>query len=141
VAGPPDDDDDGDFSIQLAPYPKAANPTMELETSDLANMAQSGVAETKPNLVIQLDTGQTVELAPGWSQGHATSNAAAAAMPSIIVEADIVPPPLPQVAPAAPRPRAAPAPRRSGTWLVVLLYLLSAAALALALYERFGWPP
>jgi hypothetical protein len=52
----------------------------------------------------------------------------------------IVPPP----APARPLPRAAtPAPaagdepRRGGLWLVILLYILSAAALGFAIYERF----
>jgi hypothetical protein len=49
------------------------------------------------------------------------------------------------VAPVAPatrphrpsQPHAIGQPRRGGLWLVVLLYLLSAGALAYAIYERF----
>jgi hypothetical protein len=52
----------------------------------------------------------------------------------------IVPPPAParSVPPRAATPLPAPAeePRR-GLWLVILLYILSAAALAFAIYERF----
>jgi hypothetical protein len=136
VAGPPkDDDDDGDFSIQLNPYPvKPVGPTMELQTSDLANMAQSGVASAKPNLMIQLDTGETVELGPGWSQER--GGRGSEPPPSIIVELHPethVPAPLPRPPPvAAPRE-----PRSPGVALVVIVYVIASVALGLAIYERF----
>ena len=53
----------------------------------------------------------------------------------------IVPPPAParSVPPRAATPLPAPdeVPRRGGLWLVILLYILSAAALGFAIYERF----
>lgn len=60
----------------------------------------------------------------------------------IIISAGSIAPSQP-VAPVAPRPRRpskAPTtaePKQGGLWLVILLYLLSAAALAYAIYERF----
>ncbi|MGE5181005.1 MAG: hypothetical protein ACM31C_03040 [Acidobacteriota bacterium] len=119
--------DDGDFAIQLNPIPGAPNPTMELETADLANMEQSGEAIARPNLVIQLESGKTVELGPGWSHGdHA---------PKVIV-ADEVLGSRPAVEP--PRQQPIPLPRKDGgAWLVVFVYLLATAALAAAIYERY----
>jgi hypothetical protein len=48
-------------------------------------------------------------------------------------------PPRPTLRPAPPVVRAPmpEAPRRSGAWLVVLVYLLSTAALGYAIWERF----
>ena len=59
----------------------------------------------------------------------------------IIISAEPIAPPT-QVAPAAPRaqrPSQLPVaePRRGGLGLVIAVYILSAAALAYAIYERF----
>ena len=123
-------DDDGDFSIQLNPIPGAPNPTMELETADLANMEQSGEAIARPKLVIQLESGKTVELPHGWSQK--TDDA-----PKVIVADEAALGSRPAVAPVA-RPATIPRPKRDhSVWLVVLAYLLASAALAAAIYERY----
>ena len=122
-------DDDGDFAIQLNPIPGAPNPTMELETADLANMEQSGEAIARPKLVIQLESGRTVELPAGWSQK--TDDA-----PKVIV-ADQALGSRPAVAPVD-RPAAIPRRKKDhSVWLVVFAYLLAAAALAAAIYERY----
>jgi hypothetical protein len=136
VAGPPDDDD-GDYAISMTPYPKVANPTIELNTSDLANMEQSGVAQAKPNLVIQLDGGRTVELEPGWSQKHDDRKVVVDDVASVIVETEPRAPVTPAAVAASRElaPRAAP--QRSGAWLVVAMYVLALTALGLAIYERF----
>ena len=142
VAQPPDDDD-ADYSLDFAPPDNALHPTMELQTSDLLNLQQAGVATAKPNLVIQLDGGETIELQPGWSQVPETSRVVVDDTPSVILAAEpalrIPPAPAPvqPLRPAVPREIAPP---RSGRWLVVIVYVLAAAALALALYERFGLP-
>ena len=103
------------------------NPTMELETADLANMEQTGEAIARPNLVIQLESGKTVELGPGWSQK--TDDA-----PKVIVADDT----LGARHVPAPAPAQVPMRRRDGSaWLVVLVYLLATAALAAAIYERY----
>ena len=60
-------------------------PTMELETADLKEMALSGEAKAKPNLVIQTGDGRVLELEPGWSQGGGSE--------SIIVDDGLVPEP------------------------------------------------
>jgi hypothetical protein len=142
VARPPKPDDDGgDFSIQLNPFPKVTSPTQELDTSDLANMAQSGEASAKPNLMIQLEGGQVLELQPGWSQERdPTSSVVVEETPSVIVAG-----PAPAAARQAPArvvlpPPPAPAPvaaQRSSVWPVVIVYIIAAAALGLAIYERY----
>ncbi len=122
-------DGDGDFSIQLNPIPGAPNPTMELETADLANMEQSGEAIARPKLVIQLESGKTVELPHGWSQKTDDS-------PKVII-ADEALGSRPAVAPV-PQPVAVPRIKKDhSVWLVVFAYLLASAALAAAIYERY----
>ena len=101
---------------------------MELETSELANMAQSGHVQTKPNLVIQLASGRTVELQPGWSQRDEPGSVVVDAGPSVIV--------APERGPLVSAPVTAPALRGSGLWLVVIVYALATTALAFAIYER-----
>ena len=60
---------------------------------------------------------------------------------SIVVTPSLgaMPPAVPRPAPPVPIRTAVPAeaPRRGGVWLVVLVYLLSAAALGYAIWERF----
>jgi hypothetical protein len=64
--------------------------------------------------------------------------------PSVIVDPSakaVVPVNVQRVSPTRPKLRdvgPATAHTSSGTWFVVLIYLLSAGALAYALYERFG---
>jgi hypothetical protein len=129
--------DDDDFAIQLNPIPGAPNPTMELETADLANMEQSGEAIARPNLVIQLESGKTVELQPGWSQGggEGSSSVIVDNSQNVVVASQAV-----GTQPVRERPRAVAelAPRKTGgAWLVVIVYVLATAALAAAIYERY----
>jgi hypothetical protein len=112
---------------------------MELETADLKEMALSGEAHAKPNLVIQTGDGRVLELQPGWSQDIPRQSDSQPGMPSIIIDDGLMPQPaeVRRVAPRKPRLRTEPTRSGSGTWVVVLAYLLAATALALAIYERF----
>jgi hypothetical protein len=56
---------------------------------------------------------------------------AKAVTPATVQRVSPTRPKLRDVGPAAPR-------ASSGSWFVILIYLLSAGALAYALYERFG---
>lgn len=114
------------------------SPTMELETADLKEMGIVGEAKAKPNLVIQTGDGRVLELQPGWSQ-DIPAQGDTGGTPSIIVDDGLLPQPaqVRRVVPRQPRLRTEPTRRGTGAWLVVLVYLLSAAALGLAIYERF----
>jgi len=115
---------------------------MELETADLKEMGISGEAKAKPNLVIQTGDGRVLELQPGWSQSAPGPHPEDGGTPSIIVDDGLSSPPQQsaRVQPRQPLPRTRTEPtaeRRGGAWLVVLVYVLSAAALGFAIYERF----
>lgn len=144
-------DDGGDFSIQLNPFPNApqAAPAAppaprkrrvskrprpidaDEPTEGTPNMAVAGVAQAKPNLMIQLENGNVVELQPGWSQ-QADASVVVDEQPKVIVSPAT---PVPRV--TAPMSFAEPRGRGSGMWLVVVMYLLASAALAAAIYERW----
>jgi hypothetical protein len=130
---------DGDFVIPLGSDGNVPAPTMELETADLKEMGITGEAYAKPNLVIQTGDGRVLELQPGWSQGGQSPIAADA--PSIIVDDALGAAPVQhaRIQPRQPlsRTRTEPSHGRGGAWLVVLVYVLSATALGLAIYERF----
>lgn len=132
---------EGDFAIPLGPDGNVPAPTMELETADLKEMGISGEAMAKPNLVIQTGDGRVLELQPGWSQGGPGAAPEDGGTPSIIVDdglATASPTPVAtrRVAPHQPRLQTEPT-KQGGAWLVVVVYLLSATALGLAIYERF----
>ncbi len=145
-------DEGGDFSIQLNPFPTAPAQTpapppvprkrraastrpkpidADEPTEGTPNMAVAGVAQAKPNLVIQLENGRVVELQPGWSQ-QPDASVVVDDQPKVIVSA---PAPAPRV--TAPMSFAEPRGRGSGMWLVVVMYLMASAALAAAIYERW----
>jgi hypothetical protein len=105
-------------------------------------MGISGEASAKPNLVIQTGDGRLLELQPGWSQAAPGPAPEDGGTPSIIIDDGLAAPAVerPRVPPRQPLPRtlAEPTPvKRGGPWLVVLVYVLSAAALGFAIYERF----
>jgi hypothetical protein len=136
----------GDFAIELNPLPDPQAPTAPKkkkkkkrpkpppepdDTEGTPNMAVSGVASAKPNLMIQLEDGQVVELQPGWSQAPEGS-IVVDDQPKVIVSSATAAPRV-----TAPMSFAEPRSRRSGLWLVVLVYLAAGAALVAAIYERF----
>ena len=139
-AKPPDE---GDFTIDLrtgaeTSEPKAVAPTLELETSDLKEMAQSGEARAKAQLLIQTRAGKLLELEPGWS--HDTPSPDGGGTPSIVVSEELAPEHAAVVSrtPAIPRAtRKQSTPARSGRWLVVFVYIVATTALGLAICERF----
>jgi hypothetical protein len=143
-------DDGGDFAIQLNPFPtapqgdapapaprkrrvsKRPKPVDADEpTEGTPNMSVAGVAQAKPNLMIQLENGRVVELQPGWSQ---TPDASIVVddQPKVIVAGAT---PVPRV--TAPMKFAEPRGSGSGMWLTVVMYLMASAALAAAIYERW----
>jgi len=146
-------DDGGDFAIQLNPFPtppqgeappapapaprkrrpsKRPKPIDADEpTEGTPNMSVAGVAQAKPNLVIQLENGRVVELQPGWSQ-QPDASVVVDDQPKVIVAGAT---PVPRV--TAPMKFAEPRGRGSGVWLTVLMYLMASAALAAAIYQRW----
>ena len=123
----PDDnpDDGGDYSIPLGPTSPVVAPTMEIDTSELKDMATSGEAAAKPNRVVQTSDGRLVELEQGWNQE--TGGA------SVIIADELAP----QAVHTQPAARRSEPPAARGTWIVVVVYLLATTALGLAIYERF----
>lgn len=132
------------------------NRTIELETSDLKAMEQSGVVKGGENKTVGLLTTDLIEVGEGEgvdldAKVEIAQDLAprAPVLPAITVDesspafqkTEIVNR-VAEVTQLVDRmsvpTSAAPAPRDRGLWIVVGVYAVAIAALALALYERFG---
>jgi hypothetical protein len=136
------------------------NPTIQLETADLKELAESGELKEKPNATIALELSDLKEIKPG-AQLTTESKVIVdldAGQPAPPPQAPPAPEPAPPSAEAKPgtplrvhrstpsRPRvdlgrraqtAPPVATRSRTWLVIIVYAAAAAALGASVYFRF----
>lgn len=136
VAGSGFENDDERTAIEVAP----PNHTLELETSELKEMAQAGVAVPAPNLTVGLLTTDLVEVKPGKP---IDPDAKVEVATELIPRAPLLPavPPSPRTPPLASAPtelldRLTPAQAKRGRMLVIAIYFLATLALGLAILSR-----
>ncbi|MBA3397329.1 MAG: hypothetical protein H0T89_32180 [Deltaproteobacteria bacterium] len=141
--------------------PMKPNATIELETADLLQLGQSGLVDGRPQV---RDGAPAAEAKVLVDLGPDPETPPEPEVQTVFVDMDPVPAPPVPVPPLAPlpliRPAAPPDAQRvtptmlpvqtpaasarmpvrvepRGTWLVVLVYLLSASALGVSIYYRF----